>query len=99
LVIEVIGTSDTSKPGQSPWNISRLTAPCRRETPLARCASRSPMTAMLKTDESPPGKVSAPSARIFSTGTPSTALSPAEERLDLVAAEPVDAGRHRACAS
>ena len=38
LVTEVIGTSSGSKPGQSPANISRLTWPCSRETPLARWA-------------------------------------------------------------
>ena len=55
LVIEPIGTSAVSKPGQSPWNISRLTSPCSRLTPLTRCASRMPMTAMLNTSRSPPG--------------------------------------------
>lgn len=55
LVTEVIGTSAGSKPGQSPENISRLTAPCRVETPLARWASRSPITAMLNSSGSPPG--------------------------------------------
>lgn len=55
LVTEVIGTSEGSKPGQSPANISRLTSPCRVETPLARWARRSPITAMLKRLGSPPG--------------------------------------------
>lgn len=54
LVIEAIGTSGASKPGQRPSNIPRLTAPCSWDTPLARCASRNPMTAMLKTPGSPP---------------------------------------------
>ena len=54
----------------------RLTWPCSWETPLARWASRSPMTAMLKTPGSPPSKSSAPSARMRSTGTPGQALSP-----------------------
>jgi hypothetical protein len=56
LVIEVIGTSSASKPGQRPANISRLTWPCRVETPLARWASRSPMTAMLKRPGRRPGR-------------------------------------------
>ena len=54
LVIEVIGTSASSKAGQSPLNIPRLTWPCSSETPLARCESRKPITAMLKTPGSPP---------------------------------------------
>ncbi len=54
LVTEVIGTSGESNPGQSPANMSRLTSPCSSETPLARWASRRPMTAMLKTVGSPP---------------------------------------------
>jgi hypothetical protein len=54
LVTWVIGTSGESKPGQSPANMPRLTKPCSRETPFARCASRSPITAMLKTVGSPP---------------------------------------------
>ena len=54
LVIELIGTSASSKPGHSRWNISRLTSPCSLETPLARWASRKPITAMLKTAGSPP---------------------------------------------
>ena len=36
------------------WNMPRLTSPCSCETPLARCASRRPMSAMLKTLGSPP---------------------------------------------
>ena len=55
LVIEVIGTSRSSKPGQSPSNMCRLTSPCSCETPLARPPSRRPITAMLKTPDSPPG--------------------------------------------
>ena len=54
LVIEPIGTSASSKAGHRPLNISRLTWPCSRETPLARWASRKPITAMLKTLGSPP---------------------------------------------
>ncbi len=49
LVIEPIGTSASSKAGHRPPNISRLTWPCSCETPLARWASRKPITAMLKT--------------------------------------------------
>ncbi len=55
LVTEVIGTSSGSNPGQSPENISRLTWPCSRETPLARWARRRPITAMLNRLDSPPG--------------------------------------------
>ncbi len=55
LVTEVIGTSAGSKPGQSPENISRLTAPWRVETPLARWASLRPITAMLNSSGRPPG--------------------------------------------
>ena len=54
LVIDVIGTSSSSKPGHSPLNISRDTWPCSWLTPLARPASRKPITAMLKTVGSPP---------------------------------------------
>ena len=54
LVIEVIGTSASSKAGHRPWNISRLTWPCSWETPLARWARRKPITAMLNTAGSPP---------------------------------------------
>ena len=54
LVIEPIGTSASSKAGQSPLNMPRLTWPCSWETPLARWARRKPMTAMLKTEASPP---------------------------------------------
>ncbi len=55
LVTEVMGTSAGSNPGHSPANMPRLTAPCRVETPLARWARRSPITAMLNTPGSPPG--------------------------------------------
>ncbi len=55
LVIDAIGTSAGSKPGQSPANIHRLTSPCSTLTPLARWASRRPITAMLNTLVSPPG--------------------------------------------
>ena len=79
LVIEPIGTSLGSKPGQSPANISRLTAPCSLLTPLARWASRRPMHAMLNTFGSPPGG-SAPSARMRSTGMPGVALPPPNAR-------------------
>ncbi len=54
----------------------RLTEPCSCETPLARCASRKPITAMLNIAGSPPSNCSAPSARIRSTGTPGQELSP-----------------------
>jgi hypothetical protein len=54
LVIEPIGTSSTSKPGHSPWNMPRETTPCSLATPLARCARRRPMTAMLNLAGSPP---------------------------------------------
>ena len=54
LVIEPIGTSASSKAGHSPLNMPRLTSPCSSETPLARWASRKPITAMLNTDASPP---------------------------------------------
>ena len=54
LVIELIGTSASSKAGHRPLNMPRLTWPCSWETPLARCASRKPITAMLKTAGSPP---------------------------------------------
>jgi hypothetical protein len=65
LVIEVIGTSSTSKPGHSGWNISRLTTPCSLLTPLARWASRRPMCAMLNR----PGSFSEPSSSTRSTGS------------------------------
>jgi hypothetical protein len=55
LVTEVMGTSAGSNPGQRPENMTRLTSPCRRETPLACWLSRRPMTAMLKTLGEPPG--------------------------------------------
>ena len=54
LVIDPIGTSASSNAGHRPLNIPRLTWPCSSETPLARCASRNPITAMLKTAGSPP---------------------------------------------
>ena len=73
LVIDPIGTSASSKAGHRPLNMPRLTSPCSTETPLARWASRKPITAMLKTDGSPPSKSSVPSARIRSTGTPGVA--------------------------
>jgi hypothetical protein len=72
LVIEPIGTSSRSNPGQSSLNMSRLTSPCSSETPLTRWARRMPMTAMLNLA----GSASAPSARIRSTGTVGQALSP-----------------------
>ncbi len=90
LVTEVIGTSSTSKPGHSGWNISRLTTPCSLLTPLARWASRRPMWAMLNR----PGSVSAPSSSTRSTGSAAhsgcVVVGP-----DQVLAEPVDAGRDR----
>src|SRR5256885_15555142 len=46
-ISELIGTSSVSKPCHSPANICRLTSPCRRDTPFARCARRKPMCAML----------------------------------------------------
>jgi len=73
FVIELIGTSPVSKPGQSEPNMLRLTSPCSRLTPLARCPRRSPMCAMLNT---PGSSFSAPRARICSTGTPGHALAP-----------------------
>ena len=73
FVIDPIGTSALSKAGHRPLNMPRLTSPCSTETPLARCASRKPITAMLNTDGSPPSKSSVPSARIRSTGTPGVA--------------------------
>ena len=54
LVIEVIGTSASSKAGHRPLNMPRLTSPCSWETPLARWARRKPITAMLNTPLSPP---------------------------------------------
>ncbi|SLH34752.1 Uncharacterised protein [Mycobacteroides abscessus subsp. abscessus] len=66
LVTDPIGTSSASKPGESGANMPRLTSPCSRETPLARCASRRPMCAMLNTA----GSGSRPSARIRSTESP-----------------------------
>ncbi len=54
LVTEPIGTSASSKAGQRPLNIPRLTWPCSSETPLARWARRKPITAMLNTLGSPP---------------------------------------------
>ena len=66
LVIEPIGTSAGSKPGHSSLNMPRLTLPCSSETPLARCASRRPMCAMLNFD----GSSSAPNAMMRSSGTP-----------------------------
>ena len=64
LVIEPIGTSLASKPGQSSLNISAATLPCSMLTPLARCASRRPMWAMLKIV----GSSSAPKARMRESG-------------------------------
>jgi hypothetical protein len=52
--MEVIGTSLVSKADHRPWNISRDTAPCSSETPLARWPSRNPITAMLNLLGSPP---------------------------------------------
>ena len=100
LVIEPIGTSDGSKPGHSSLNISRLTRPCSSDTPLARCASRRPMWAMLNFD----GSSSAPNAMIRSSGTPGSSREVAPDGLPSAAAEvalhhlhrePVDAGGHR----
>ena len=71
LVTEVIGQSAGSNFGHSPANISRLTSPCNNETPLARCATRRPINAMLKTVWSPPGKLSAPRPSTRSIGSPS----------------------------
>ena len=76
LVIEPIGTSAVSNPGHRPANISRLTCPCSLLTPLTRCASRMPITAMLNTDGSPPGNVSAPSASTRSAGSAGSAAAP-----------------------
>ena len=50
-----IGTSAESNPLHRLPNMPRETAPCSLETPFARWASRSPITAMLKTPGSPPG--------------------------------------------
>ena len=55
LVTEPMGTSRVSNPGHRPANISRLTWPCSRDTPLTRWARRMPITAMLNTSGSPPG--------------------------------------------
>ncbi len=95
LVIEPIGTSAASNPGHRPANISRLTSPCSRLTPLTRWASRMPITAMLNTRGSPPGKVSAPSASTRSQRQRGVGRGPGEVPLDQVTAEPVDAGGHR----
>jgi len=64
FVIEVMGISELSKPGQRFENMSRETSPCSRLTPLARPASANPIMAILK--NSPLG--SKPSAIIESTG-------------------------------
>jgi thioredoxin-related protein len=40
--------------GHNPANMPRLTCPCNWLTPLARCARRSPITAILNTLGSPP---------------------------------------------
>ena len=73
MVTDPIGTSSASKPSHSRPNIPRDTAPCSRDTPFARWASRSPMWAMLNML----GLSSAPSARIRDSGTPgSIAESP-----------------------
>ena len=66
LVTDEIGTSAASKPGHRSLNIPRLTMPCSFATPLRRCASRSPMWAMLKTV----GSSSSPSSSTRSSGTP-----------------------------
>ena len=75
LVIEPIGTSLGSNPGHNSLNIARLTRPCSSDTPLARCASRRPMCAMLNFD----GSSSAPNAMIRSSGTPGSSRDIAPE--------------------
>ena len=77
LVTELIGTSAASKPGHRPSNIPRLTAPCSLQTPLARCASRRPMCAMLNMARVLLGAERAGSR---STGTPAAPLSPPKWR-------------------
>ncbi|COZ10851.1 Uncharacterised protein [Mycobacterium tuberculosis] len=66
LVTEPIGTSSGSNPAHSSLNMARLTRPCSNETPLARCASRRPMCAMLNLA----GSSSAPNATMRSAGNP-----------------------------
>ena len=70
FVIDVIGTSSESKPGQRSPNMRRLTSPCSFETPFARWASRRPITAMLNglVAGSAPG--STPSASASAGSTP-----------------------------
>ena len=94
LVTEVMGTSEWSKPGQRAENMPRDTTPCSLATPLARWASRRPMTAMLNTNGLPSAKSSRPRSRILATGT-SGRQAGFEEVLDLGDLEAVDAGRHR----
>lgn len=89
LVIDPIGTSSGSNPGHSSLNMARLTLPCSSETPLARCASRRPMWAMLNLV----GSSSAPSARIRSVGTPAAA-SPRHRRSNAAPCPP-GTGRYR----
>jgi hypothetical protein len=50
LVIELMGTSEWSKSGHMPFHIWRLTAPCRRLTPLARADSLRAQTVIQKAD-------------------------------------------------
>ena len=102
FVIDVIGTSSASKPGQRSPNIRRLTSPCSFETPLARCASRRPITAMLN------ALVAGSRAGLGAEGEHVGRVDAREQRagevaLDEGAVEPVDArgnrrvgGEHRA---
>ena len=94
LVIDVIGTSSLSKPDHRPANMPRETWPCRRLTPLARCAMRRPMTAMLNTAGSPPSYVSAPRASTRSTGDAGRRVVAAEVLRDEIDREAVDARGH-----
>ena len=93
LVIDPIGTSPASKPGHSSLNMARLTRPCSSETPLARCASRRPMCAMLNFV----GSSSAPNARIRSVGTPGSSVDTPSRarRRNSAAPSPPGTGRYR----
>ena len=66
LVTEPIGTSSGSNPGYSGANMFLETLPCSLATPLARCANRRPMCAMLNRL----GSSSEPNAITSSTTSP-----------------------------
>ena len=94
LVIELIGTSASSKAGHRPSNISRLTWPCSSETPLARCGEPEAHHGHVEDARVAALVVLGAEGQHVLDGYAGRRAGLAEVLLDQLAREPVDAGRH-----